>query len=100
MRCWSRIRKISQGREENPKHRKKKERLIEMVASCSGNAVYSTLLRERQNGREEEKEDVSSYWLTITLKRSACSSNAHKNTLKIPCNILCFVDRAPSCNSG
>jgi hypothetical protein len=29
------------------------------------NSVINTLLTERQKGREDEEEDVSSYWMTL-----------------------------------
>jgi len=38
-----------------------------MVTSCQGTVAYSTLLKERKNGKEEQKGDVSSYGMAITL---------------------------------
>ena len=60
----------SKGGEEYPANNKKKEgRLTELVTSCIGTAFYNTLLKERyregQKWREDEDEDVSSYWMTL-----------------------------------
>jgi hypothetical protein len=45
-------------------HTMKRGKLIGLVTSCVGTAFGNTLLKERQKGREEEEEDVSSYCTT------------------------------------
>jgi hypothetical protein len=42
-----------------------KESLNGLLTSCVITAFYNTLLKERYRGREEEEEEVSSYWMTL-----------------------------------
>ena len=39
-----------------------------LLTSCIITAFYNTLLKERDRGREEEEEEVSSYWMTLREK--------------------------------
>jgi len=41
-------------------------RLNELVTSCVRTLLYNTLLKERQKGREYEKEHVSSYSIALS----------------------------------
>ena len=72
-----------------------------MVASFVGTAFQNTLLNEKWKGRDDEEEDVSSYWMTsrkgedtVSLKRKhqkpLCRELALEETMDVshdrPCN--------------
>jgi len=47
--------------------KRRKDNLL--VTSCVGSAFYDTLLKERLKGIEDNKEDVSSYWMTLKKRK-------------------------------
>jgi hypothetical protein len=45
--------------------------LTRMVISFVRTVFYNTLLKERQKGREDEEEDISSYWMILRKSEDA-----------------------------
>ena len=61
-----------------------------MVTSYVGTAFYSTLLEERWKGRDDQEENVSSYWI-ILRKRYDTETAERKHSIAL-CEELAFAE--------